>query len=406
MAGYWTRHRLLLTLIMCVAVATIASMLFVYPCIEQQANAYNSQSVYKNTEVDFIVPEPSFDQIDELPGTNGIDKVFPYFMTKAQVNTGSTSRTTTILLSDQFQNVEITMYNPARLIEKSGTEFDNPILVDWQFCHDTGVEIGDTVSFAIGSNTVDFRIYGIYETNTIYDGGAILAEISAEQKDAIAQQSNNNGYSGMYISASDYGACQSYLKTDYRPMGRLKNPDQFNDAEQYQVHYDAIMSSGYANEITDFRIRESGLEKAASSVMIWIGAVLSAAIIVVFNILMARRGSEKVYFTRNCIPKGQDVKPYYTIAFCSELVISIALYAAFLVVRIKTANEYIPGTAIGISVAIIPAAILIAEIISLAMNYSTVSEITRKIEAEKQRVREENATENTGDNSQEGASQQ
>ncbi len=303
------------------------------------------------------------------------------------------------------------MYNPVRLIEKSGTEFDAPILVDWQFCHDTGAGIGDTVSFAIGGNAVDFKISGIYETNTIYDGGAILAEISTELKDAIAQQSNNNGYSGMYISASDYGACQSYLKTDFRPLGRLKNPDQFSDAEQYQVHHDAIMSSGYANAITDFRVRETSLDKGSSSVMIWIGGALSAAIIIAFNILMARRGCERIYFTKNCIPKGQVVKPYYTIAFCSELILSIALYAVFLITRIKTASEYIPGTAIGISVVVVPIAILIAEIASLTMNYSMVSEITRKVEAEKQKAQEQKATEhspaeNTEDNSQEGTTQQ
>lgn len=406
MAGYWTRHRLLLSLVMCVAVATIASMLFAFPCIERQANAYNSQSIYKNTEIDFVVPEPSFDQVNEFPGTNGIDKVFPFFMTRTQVITSSTSRATTILLSDQFQNIGITMYNPIRLIETSGAEFDNPILVDWQFCHDTGAKVGDTVSFAIGGNNVDFRIQSIYETNTLYDGGAILAELSTEQKDAIAQQSNNNGYSGMYISASDFGECQSYLTTDYRPMGRLKNPEQFNDAEQYQVHYNAIMSSGYANEITNFRIRESGLENTTSSVMIWVGAVLSAAIIILFNMLVARRGCEKVYFMKNCIPKGQDVKSYYMISFCFELIVSIVLYSVFLMASIKTANEYIPGSAIGAVVVIIPIAIFIAEIASLRMNYSMVTEITRVFEAEIQKSSEQKATDTSRDDAQEGTLQQ
>lgn len=78
MSGYWVRHRLLPTLVLCVAVGLVSSLLFAFPYVNQQANTYNSQSIYKNSDVDFIAPEPSFDQVQELPGTNGIDKVFPF----------------------------------------------------------------------------------------------------------------------------------------------------------------------------------------------------------------------------------------------------------------------------------------------------------------------------------------
>ena len=182
------RIRLFLTLVVSAAVGLVASFLFVYPFIMQRADAYNSQSIYKNTEIDFIAPEPSFEQVEDLPGTNGIDKVFPFFLTKTQVDVNGSSRTTTVLLSDLFQNADLTMYNENRLIEKSNEKYDNAILVDWQFCHDTSVGIGDTVSFAIGGENAEFRIYAIYETNSIYDGGAILAEITSDQKNAIAQQ--------------------------------------------------------------------------------------------------------------------------------------------------------------------------------------------------------------------------
>ena len=388
MGGYWSRHRLFLTLIVTVAVALTTSFLFVYPAIMQQADSYNSQSIYKNTDIDFIAPEPSFEQVSDLPGTNGIDKVFPFYLTKTQVDVNGTSRTTTVLLSDQFQNVDLTMYNSSRLIEKSSEEYGNALLVDWKFCHDTSAGIGDTVSFTIGGETTEFKVYAIYETNSIYDNGAVLAKISDEQKKAIAQQSSNNGYSGMYITASDYNACKSFLTTEYRPLGRLKDRDQFSDDDQYQVHYDAIMSSGYANEITDFRIRESNLSQNNGSLMIWIGALLAAIIMVGFNVAMARRGCERVYFTKQCVPKGQNVKPYYMTSFVFEIIFSIVLFAALLIFRIKTSDSYIPGTAVGFNIAIVPAAIIIAEIISLCMNNAMVSEIVRKVELEKKKAKE------------------
>lgn len=383
MTGYWIRHRALLSVILSAAIAVLAVLLFVFPFILQVADNYNSQSVYKNTKIDFIAPEPSFEQISELPGSNGIDKVFPFFLTKTSVNTGSKSRTTTVLLSDRFENVDITMYNSKRLIKKSDADVDNPIFVDWQFCKDTSTDIGDTVSFSIGDITAEYKIYAIYETNSIYENGAILVQLSTEQKETIVQKSQNNGYSGMYISGSDYNACQAYLTKDYRPMGRLKDRDRFDSDEQYQIHYDAIMKSDYANEITDFRIRENSLDKTASPIMIYIGVALSAILIILFNVVMSKRGCEKGYFTKHCIPKGQNVTPYYSKTFLCELLCFIIAYAAIMVYKFKTSTDYIPKSALSIESAVIPAAVVIAELIVLIMNGSMIKGVIKKEKARK-----------------------
>lgn len=380
MRGYWIRHRFFSTAILSIAIALITGLLFAFPHISQLANDYNAQSMYKNTDIDFIAPEPSFEQVSQLSGTNGIDKVFPFYLTSILVSVNGTLRTSTVLLSDQFANVDITMFNERRLIEKSDLLFDNPILVDWQFCHDTSASIGDTVSFSIDGKNSEYRIYAIYETNSIYDGGTLLAQISAEQRESINQKSKNNGYSGMYISANDYTSCRLYLTTEYRPLGRLKDREQFEDDKEYQIHYDAIMGSGFANEITDFRIRESDLNKDQGTSTIRIGAVLAALIVLAFNVAMAKRGCEKIYFTKHCIPKGVSVKPYYTISFLVESISIIVLYAAVLKWKVNFANEFIPRTAFAPTLIVIPEAVIITEIISLYMNNSMV---TTTIKSEK-----------------------
>ena len=199
MKGYWVRHRLLLTIILCVASAMVVGLLFAFPYIAQQANNYNAQSIYKNTEMDFIAPEPSYEQVAESEGTNGIDKVFPFYLTKTQVSVNGMSRTTTVLLSDQFQTVGITMYNEARVIEKASAEVANPIYIDWQFAKDTDAKLDDTVSLSINNEVVKFHVYAIYETNTIYDGGAILAQITDEQATGIRNNSANKLFWNVYF---------------------------------------------------------------------------------------------------------------------------------------------------------------------------------------------------------------
>jgi len=369
----------------------VVGLLFAFPYIAQQANNYNAQSIYKNTEMDFIAPEPSYEQVAESEGTNGIDKVFPFYLTKTQVSVNGMSRTTTVLLSDQFQTVGITMYNEARVIEKASAEVANPIYIDWQFAKDTGAKLDDTVSLSINNEVVKFQVYAIYETNTIYDGGAILAQITDEQATGIRNNSANNGYSGMYISAADYSTCRTYLTTDYRPLGRLKDREAFDSDEQYQIHYDAIMSAGYANEITDFRVRETDADTENNAMMIWIGAVLAATIAIVFNVVMRKRGCERAYFTKFCITRGQAVKPYYKTALIAETVIWLLMFAGVLFGAVYTSDEFIPKAALDTRILVIPAAVIVAEIICLLMNNAMIDDITKKI-AKKEKESQPNAS--------------
>ena len=363
MVSYWTRQRLLVTIIMCVSLALIMSLLFVFPYVEQRASSYDSQSIYKNTAIDFIVPEPSFDQAQTLPGANGIASVFPFYLTKTTIEINGKTRTTTVLIANQKQSLDGTMYNTDRLVKQSGTTIENPVVIDWKFAQDTGANIGDTLTITIGSSVQEYKISAIYETNSIYENGAILIQVTDEQIDSIQQGSLNNGYSAMYVTASDYDTCRLYLTTEYRPLGRLKTRDQFADDEQYQIHYDAIMSSAYSNEITDFRIRANELDKSISSLPVWLGAILSMAIVIAFNVIMSRRGCEKPYFTRHCIPNGQDVKPYYILSFVCELACYLIAYAISLIICANSSATYIPRSAWDLSVWLFPISVIIAEII-------------------------------------------
>ena len=182
----------------------------------------------------------------------------------------------------------------------------------------------------------------------------------------------------MYISANDYNACQAYLTKDYRPLGRLKDRDRFDTDEQYQVHYDAIMGAGYANEITDCHIRENNIDKEVSPFMIWVCIFLSALLIIIFNVIMSKRGDEKGYFTKHCIPNGQNVKPYYTKSFICELLCFFITYVAVLLFKLKTSEIFIPQNALGIEITFIPLAVLVAEIISLSINNSMIKGIAKK----------------------------
>ena len=99
---------------------------------------------------------------------------------------------------------------------------------------------------------------------------------------------------------------------------------------------------------------------------------------------MSRRGGEKGYFTKFCIPKGQNVRPYYTISFWFEIFSFLVLYAGSIYIRVITANEYLPHGVFGVLLALIPTAYVVAEVAALGLNNSMIAVITTKVRKEEE----------------------
>lgn len=101
---------------------------------------------------------------------------------------------------------------------------------------------------------------------------------------------------------------------------------------------------------------------------------------------MSKRGCETVYFTKHCIPKGQNIKPYYSISFAVELILSILLYTGVMFFMINSSSEFIPRSVVNINIAIVPASIVVAEVASFILNNSMIADITKKVkQAEKEK---------------------
>ncbi len=371
MFDYWIKNRLVFSLIMSFGLIGITSLLFAYPYLKNNADIYNKKSVYCNSSMTFIAPEPSFDQVNSLSGTNGISEIFPFFLTKTDVKIKTSSRYTTVLLSDYFKNIDITMYNDSRLIKKSNKKYSNPILIDWEFSKDTGATIDDVVVINIGGKDIKYTVQAIYETNTIYEGGAVVAEINKTEKNNIINNSVNSGYSAMYIEVNNYEKCKNYLTTDYRPLGRLKDRNQFENNDKYKIHKNAILDGAYANEITDFKTKNIPLKN--NIFLLLLGALITLIIIIGFNIVMFFRGTERGYFIRYCIPNGKKVDSYYRLSFIFESVVIIVGYIILVLIQIKVKKTYIPKMMINIKLMIIPLAVVVGELLSIIHKNTYIS---------------------------------
>lgn len=335
MLKYWVKNRILLDVFVPALLVIVMAFAFLVPMFTNLGEARSIVSLYENEKLNFDIPGPSYDQISQLENEDFITSVFPYFYTKVNLSVDGKTRETNLFFSDTFDKLNQTMYCDSRLIEVSKQDYDNPIFVDYRFVQDTVAKIGSTVSVTFGTTKVDFSVAAIYETNTYYEGGAVIAKWEGSQKDAIMEISPKLVYSGAYIQTSDNQQCKNYLETQYKPYGRLKDRSEFATQEAYDIHYNAFMSANYANEITDFSTRgseafsEAKAKESTANLYTALPCVVIAVTMLAYNFLMWMRKSEKGYFSRRKLKGGGNVVYY---------LISVMVQAAFLIFGMVAAN--------------------------------------------------------------------
>lgn len=352
MFKYWIKNRAIFDVLIPLAFVVLLAFAFILPVFRNVGEAALTQSLSKSEKLDFDVPSPSYEQIAQLENEDCIESVFPYYYTETSLSVGEKTRQSKLFFSDVFDKLGQTMYCEARLIEKATEEYGNPLLVDYQFIQDTGAKLGSTVSVTLGTSKVDFQIAAIYETNTYYSGGAVMAKWEGAQKDAITAVSLKVVYSGAYIQATDHQQCKRYLEEQYKPYGRLRDESEFATHEAYETHYNAFMSGNYANEITDFALKAQEalptVQKAERSTVTYkaFACVLLVVVMLAYNLLLWMRKSERKYFAKRRISGDKKILVYYGISTCAQSVLLIVgmLLAALIVPA--TLALYIPQSVV------------------------------------------------------------
>ena len=344
MFKYWIKNRAVFDVLIPLALVLLLAFAFALPVFRNAGEAALAQSLSKSEKLDFDVPSPSYEQIAQLESEDCIESVFPYYYTETSLSVDGKTRQSKLFFSDVFDKLGQTMYCEARLIEKATEEYGNPLLVDYQFIQDTGAKLGSTVSVTLGTSKVDFQIAAIYETNTYYEGGAVMAKWEGAQKEAITTASPKVVYSGAYVQATDHQRCKQYLEEQYKPYGRLKDESEFATHEAYETHYNAFMSGNYANEITDFAVKNQGAEASverlerSSTLFIVFAYIVLLVVLPTANFLLWMRRSERKYFVQRKLKGDKKIGRYYIISSVVQAILSIVglVVAALLIASFST----------------------------------------------------------------------
>lgn len=301
MFRYWLKNRLLYTVILTLLIAGAIGYFFVAQNVKTESENQAKISVYEKSEMDCDIPAPTKEQLETISKLDFVNSVFGYYYTETDVKAGEKTVRTKILLCDNMDNIEITMYNSKRLIHSGDSTFSNPIYVDFDFSKKTGVSVGDEIEI----NSVKYLVAGLYETNTY--NKAIMVPLTEDQKSIV--EANMSSYSGAFIDVNDVQKAENYFRK-YKPEGRLKAREAFASDQEYQIHYKAWSEANYFNEITFFSGKKEGIAVGKVVDVKTVIAVYAAGILLV-NIVLFARKRERKYFKEKKSKK--HIMSYYIV---------------------------------------------------------------------------------------------
>lgn len=330
----WIKYYLLLGTIIMLILAFAGSYFFIDENVNQAEQKRTFDSIYTDTAIDFVVPSPTQQQVQELDhsSANGIEAISPYYATKSNliINGNGVSKGTAIVIPDNSE-LEYTPYVPDRILKGDTAFGSGDAIVDNMFSALNKCGIGDKVSISLSGNTFEFSIVSIAEDNTLFKDGTVALVLSTEQNELLI--SGGLSYSAAYIKASDYTKCKDYLYNDYKPMGKLKDQSSFDDLDAFSLHLENFNSADWSQEITNLRDNYDTLkikyENVESGVLFnnIVFVIIVAAVIVIINLYFATNKSIK-QFMRTYLIKKNGTKSKIAGFYKKGILFNLVVFAA------------------------------------------------------------------------------
>lgn len=281
------------------------------PSLVSSFEKYDFESIYQNTPIDFIVPSPSFEQIEELEkADNGIEKVTPYYSFSMEVKNGTQSFKSNALIFDDSNKLGFTPYDEARIIKGNYVSESFIAIADSKYASKNGFSVGDTISAEICSERLTFKLSALSEDNPFLDGSIALVIPQETSKNVIQPQ---YPYGGAYITANNYNQCKDFVKTEYKPLGRLKSRSDFDSDAAYEAHLKNFNSADWSQEITDMRENYSSLSNRYANVgkglirnTILFSSVIGISLLV-FNLILCFLPSLRGFFGELHLKKSLSI---------------------------------------------------------------------------------------------------
>ena len=330
----WIKTYLLFSSILFISVCLITTLLFSSDSINLSSEKQAFESIYTKSDIDFVIPSPSFEQTSELEndGNSYIDKAVPFYSFSTNVSLNNKTYKLPIVILDDVAKVEYSPYCNNRIVKGKGFNNNYEAIIDLSLAKENKIHIGDTLVLQLGDSLRTFNICGMSEDNSLSINPTICLLIP---NDVSKQINDDFRYSGAYVKSTNEDLCYSFLCNSYKPLGRKKSLDDFNgDVVAYEKHVETFNNTNWAPEITSLRKNYDTLSVKYSNVdsKVISNLIISCSMILVvtlgYNLLILLLPTERRFFSEMLAKKNlktTNLKQYYCLGNAFELALSLLL---------------------------------------------------------------------------------
>ena len=278
--------RLLIGTIVFLLFAVLLVLVLIKPISTSYMEHYDLKSYYVTSDVDFVIPEPGIDQIQELVNDNstGIKEVTPYYsIGRLNANEKEIINANGFIFNNAV-DLNKSPYFSENILRGSKDINDGEAIIDKAFSAKYNCKIGDIISFSLNGETYAFTISAISSNNMSTQKGTVALVLTDEMLSDFKAQ--NIKYSGAYVFAQDYDICKNYLKNVYKPLGSLKEQSSFENDDLYNKYLEMFNSANWFLSMVDFHevyatesVKYTGIESKTLISLIVGGLILSIGII-------------------------------------------------------------------------------------------------------------------------------
>ncbi len=238
----------MISILVAIVSVMISLFAFIDLSIKMQAEANDILAIYEKTDYEYILKNPSNNQIAEFAKNSSIKKVIPYYQIVYTFKIANKDIELNLKSIDDLQDLNFTEFAEKRLIEKKEVS-GNEIYLDYSLSAKFSLKLGDI----IGSNVMEFVVAGFYQN---YD--AQLAFVP-NLKNIIGSKLT---YTGVYVDVDNIADFNTSIVENYKPMATLKEREAFSDDEAYQAYLNDFNNRDYSAYIVD---KSTGYEVAKES---------------------------------------------------------------------------------------------------------------------------------------------
>ena len=210
---------------------------FINGGIKEFSEADDLLSIYEETSYDYILKNPSSQQIEEYKKNPAIKKVVPFYQVVYTFNIKNENIELTLESLDDIKDIEFTKFSLNRLINENKLE-ENKIYLDYALGKKLGLKIGDE----FGEEAMKFIVGGFYESHNTQL--AFIPGLKKLIKTSIS-------YSGVYISVENETEFYNSVVKNYQPLATLKERESFSSDEAYETYLKEFNSRDFSAYITE-----------------------------------------------------------------------------------------------------------------------------------------------------------